>query len=152
MCSPWPDELWLGALDYYDVDSIPVLQIVPEEKYRTLDIPDMSQEWNPESEPVWRWLTEEWNYPVPKKSIAVTNLDALRGKPVTEVVRWEEEEWEMFAGAGPDVDEEDARWVPLGTLIGIDQTLYPAANLGIGKGIWRDDEEMKWHRWESSTD
>ena len=65
----------------------------------------MSQTWSPQSEPVWGWLAEDWNYPVPEKSIAATNLDALRGKPITEVMRWEEEEWEMFAGAGPDITD-----------------------------------------------
>jgi hypothetical protein len=68
----------------------------------------------------------------------MTNLDALRGAPITEACRWEEDEWEMFAGAGPDVAEEDARLVPLGCLLASDPSLAAVVDLEVGKGLWRE--------------
>lgn len=47
--------------------------------------------WDKEKEPVWQWLFEKWQFSVPEDSIAVTNIDALRGKKVTEAVRREED-------------------------------------------------------------
>ena len=34
---------------------------------------------------------------------------ALRGERVTEAVGWEDVEWELFVGAGPDVPNDDLR-------------------------------------------
>jgi Domain of unknown function (DUF4262) len=142
----WTTELMLGALDYYKKRDISAVQIVPDKAHWTIDVPDMSAPWNATKEPVWRWLREDWTYPVPKDSTAATNLDALRGGRVTEIMRWEEDEWEIFAGAGPDVSKEDMRVVPLGTLIAADRTVEAAVRLTVGEGIWRDSES-KWHPW-----
>lgn len=146
--SSWVKKMLLGALDYFELSDIPVLQILPEGDHWTVDIPDMSKPWDAASEPVWRWLDQKWDLPVPENSVAITNIDALKGKPITEAMRWEEDQWEMFAGAGPDVEKEDIREVALGTLLGADQSLYPVANLSVGKGIWRNTDELEWHSWE----
>ncbi len=144
--------LLLGALDFYGVDHIGALQIVPAEDSWTIDVPALNRPWSAKSEPVWQWVKEPWQYPVPKDCTVVTNLDALRGKTITEVARWEPEQWEMFAGAGPDVDKEDVRVVPLGTLLGADHSLEMATTLEVGRGVWRDREELSWHQWTTGPD
>ena len=94
------------------------------------------------------WLKSPWNYPIPKRSIAITNLDALKGKAIAEAARWEENEWELFAGAGPDVDKADVRIVPLGTLIGADSSLEAAAGLDVGQALRRDPDDLEWREWK----
>lgn len=146
--SSWATELMLGAFDYYQKRDIPAFQIIPDKDHWTIDIPDMSEPWNATTEPVWRWLKEPWTYPVSEGATALTNLAALRGERVTEVMRWEEDEWEMFAGAGPDVPKDEMRVVALGTLVGADKSLFPAVNLSIEEGLWRDPEpDSEWHPW-----
>ncbi len=146
----WVAELLLGALDFYDVEDVPAFQIVPERVCWTVDIPDLSKPWSPAEEPVWQWLNQPWTYSVPKQSVAVTNLDALRGGRVTEACRWEEDEWEIFSGAGPEVEIEDIRSVPLATLLGFDKSLEPVVNLQVNRGVWRDDQS-DWHPWVRSV-
>jgi hypothetical protein len=149
----WTTALMLGAFDYYQKRDIPALQIVPDKAYWTVDVPDMSVPWSATTAPVWRWLYEPWAYPVPKDSTAATNLAALRGDRITEVTRWEEDEWEIFAGAGPDVTEEQMRVVPLGTLLGTDQSLVASVHLAVGEGLWRDAEPgSEWHPWNKRED
>jgi len=144
----WTGELLLGAFDYYHKRDILALQIVPDDAHRTVDVPDMSVQWNASTEPVWRWLKEPWSFPVPKGSTTATNLAALRGQRITEVMRWEADEWEMFAGAGPDVTKDDMRVVPLGTLMAADESLIPVMDLSKGEGLWRDpDLGSEWHPW-----
>lgn len=145
--SSWGNKMMLGALDYYNAGGIPALQIVPDEEHWTVDTPNLTKPWSPKIEPIWQWLYQKWQYPVPESSIAITNLDALQGHSITEVMRWEQDHWEMFVGAGPDVPKEEIREVSLGTLLGADQTLFPAANLAIGKGLWRDPSNLKWNPW-----
>lgn len=144
----WSSKMLLGPLDYYDLTEVKSLQIVPGEDHWTIDVPDMTAKWG--NDPIWRWLEDEWPYPVPKDSHAITHLDALRGQAITEVVRWEDDEWEMFAGPGSDVLESDARTVPLGTLIGADKSLEAVTQLGVGEGLWRDHAGDTWHVWQKS--
>lgn len=143
----WGQKMLLGALDYFDIDRIKALQIVPGSEYWTIDVPDMRKIWNPASHPIWQWLGVDWDFPVSSKSGAITDLDALRGHRVTEVMRWEETQWEMFASAGPDVEKENVRLVSLGTLIGYDESLKPVIDLKINSGLWRDEEVGEWHPW-----
>lgn len=145
----WAREILLGALDYYSIDVVPSLQIFPERTHLTIDVPDLTRAWSPISEPIWQWLKTEWQYSVPANSTATTNLDALRGCRVTEAARWDMDEWELFAGAGPDVSTDDARIVPLGTLLAADPSLFPVIGLEVGKGIWREPHGGDWHRWET---
>jgi hypothetical protein len=144
--SSWATELMLGVFDYYQNHDIPALQIVPDQSHWTLDVPDMSARLSAAAEPVWRWVHEPWTYPVPKDSTAATSLPTLRGERITEVMRWEEDEWEIFAGVGTDVSKDEMRVVPLATLVGADQSLEPAMNLPVGRGLWRD-ATSGWHSW-----
>ena len=143
----WAAMLVIGACDYYGRTDVEVLQIVPDREHRTIDVPDLSRPYSVESEPVWRWLTETWSYDIPERSVGVTNLRALQGDPVTEVVRWESDTWELFAGPGTAVTSSDVRRVPLGTLLAADRTLEPATTLGIGEGIWREPGDWTWQEW-----
>jgi hypothetical protein len=136
----------LGAFDYYQKREIPALQIIPDKEHWTIDVPDMTAPWSATLEPVWRWQREVWTYPVPKEATATTDLAALRGKRVTEAVRWEEDHWELFAGAGPDVSKDELRVVLLGTLVAADPSLMAVINLEVGAGLWRDDIS-EWHPW-----
>jgi hypothetical protein len=143
----WCKLLALDAFDFYNEQEIKALQILPDRKHHTLDIPDLSTEFEGESNPVWQWLTREWDVPIPNDSMAVTNIEVLFGTRATEVMRWEENEWEIYAGAGPDVPKEDMRTVPLAVLTGIDKSLEPAMHLPIGKGLWRDPIALVWNNW-----
>ncbi len=147
----WAETLMLGVFDYYKVNTINAYQILPDEAHWTIEIPDLARPWSPESAPAWRWSYEPWPYPIPRKSIALTNLDALRGRRITEVMRWEEDEWEIFACAGPDTTEAERRVVPLGILLTADPSLLPAVDLPIGTGFWRD-ADSEWHPWSPSQD
>ena len=142
--SSWCEKLMLGVYDYYSVDEITAYQIIPVEK--TLDTPLMSDAVNP-NDPVWKWLYMDWDIDSPKNSYVITDLNALKGKTITEVARWEDHVWEMFSGPGPDVEKEDIRLVPLGTILGIDTTLKPIVNLIVGQGLWRDNKDSSWQDW-----
>jgi hypothetical protein len=144
----WVTALMLGALDYYRVGEIPALQIVPDEGHWTIDVPDMSAPWSATAEPVWRWMHEPWTYPGPEDAAAATDLAALRGERVTEAMRWEEDEWEIFVGDGPDIPKDELRMVPLGTLVAVDESLIPAVYLPIGEGLLRDPApDSEWRPW-----
>ncbi|QCR24500.1 DUF4262 domain-containing protein [Pontibacter sp. SGAir0037] len=143
----WSKLIALGAFDFYNQEDIHFLQIIPDKQYNTLDIPNMSKVFGITEEPVWQWLVKEWHYPVPYNSTAVTNLKVLYGEKATEVMRWETDEWEIFSGAGPDVPKEDIRTIPLGTILGIDNSLEKVVDLEVGKGLWRDIFELDWNNW-----
>lgn len=131
--------LTLGrALDFYDRDDIPALQLVPDGDLRTLDVPDMSAPWDPEREPIWRWLVEPWDSDLPRDALAVTDLDALRGAPIAQAGRWEESQWQMFTATTAEVSPDVIRVVPLATLLTIDPSLEPVTRLAIGDVIRRD--------------
>ena len=142
--SSWCEKLMLGVYDYYSVDQITGYQIISKD--RTLDTPLMSEAVIP-NDPLWKWLYMDWNVDAPKNSYVITDLDALKGKTITEVAKWEDHVWEMFSGPGPDVKKEDIRTVPLGTILGIDATLKPIVNLTVGQGLWRDNKDSGWQDW-----
>lgn len=142
----WNKLMMIGFFDYYKLNSVQTFQIIPDSEHFTLDVPDMSKEFVESLEPVWKWLSKKWDYLVPEDSKVITNIDSLRGEKITEVMRWDDE-WEAFAGSGPEVDKKDIRIVSAGTILGIDSSLEPILNLKIGKGIWRDSTELKWHNW-----
>jgi hypothetical protein len=145
--SSWARELMLGVFDYYQNGDIPALQIVPDKNHWTIDVPNMSRPWSATREPVWKWLREPWTYPIRQDWTAITDLAALRGDRITEACRWEEYEWELFAGAGPDVPKDEMRMVALGTLLAADASLEPVVDLKIGTGLWRRDATSEWHPW-----
>lgn len=143
----WRNRVLLGAVDYHTQPDLPVWQILPAGLHRTLDVPDMAQPFDVTPQPVWQWLDRPWPYPVPAHSMALTEVQVLRGTAATEVMRWETDDWEIFAGAGPEVAAADRRMVPLGLLLGIDLTLEPVVFLPIGKGLWRDSDALEWNEW-----
>ena len=147
----WASLLLLGALDFYQVKSIPALQIVPEKRFWTSDIPDMSRPWNPQTEPVWQWLVEPWPFKVLDSTTAVTNMAALKGGAITEAARWEDDCWEMFSGPGHDVSESEMTVVPIATLLALDVSLQPVLDLEIGEAIRRENGESAWQDWRSSN-
>lgn len=146
----WTKLLLLGALDFYNIDRVPVLQIVPDRDHWTSDIPDLNASWNPTSAPAWQWLETPWQLQVPETSKAITNLAALQGERITEAGRWEEDEWELFAGAGPDVPKSETRIVPIGTLLAEDASLAKVLELSVGQALWRD-EASDWHEWKTNS-
>lgn len=143
----WTNALMLGALDFYSASDIPALQIVPDQAHLTVDVPNLTQPWSATAEPVWRWLHEPWGNSVSPRSVAVTNLGALRGERVTEAARWEEDQWELFAGSGPDTPPDEIRVVPLSTLLAVDESLNVVTSLEVGQALWRDTDELGWHQW-----
>ena len=143
----WSRLLMLGAFDFYQTSEIKACQILPERKYRTLDVPDLARKFNASAEPIWQWLTLDWPYTVPYNSIAITSVTALYGQKTTEATRWEEKEWEIFVGSGLEIDKTSTCIVPLATLLGIDNSIEPVLNLKIGEGSWRDTTELEWHEW-----
>jgi Domain of unknown function (DUF4262) len=143
----WTTSIILGALDYYDKKMIPALQIVPDQDNWTIDIPDMSKPWSITAEPIWQWLHESWDYSIPSNSVAITNLRALRGEKITEAVRWENDQWELFVGAGTDVSKEEMRVVPLGNLLAMEDFPEFILSLQVGSGLWREAAGFSWQPW-----
>lgn len=131
----WATLLVLGSFDYYNQSTLPVWQIVPDAAHHTLDVPALAQPFDEAVQPIWQWLTRKWAYAIPVESMAVMNLLVLRGAKATEVMRWEETDWEIFAGAAPDISKADMRMVPLDTLLGIDASLQVAVDLEVEKGL-----------------
>lgn len=153
MHSSWATEFILGALDYYQRRDIPALQIVPDKAHWTIDIPNLSTPWSATAEPAWRWLYDPCPYPVSKQAMATTNLAALSGDRITEAKRWEEDEWEIFAGDGSNVSQNELRVLALGSLLAMDESLAPVLNLLVGEGLWRDpDPESEWHPWRNQEE
>jgi hypothetical protein len=145
--APWVNALLLGVLDFYGTKEASALQIVPDDDHWTVDIPDLTRPWSAAGEPIWRWLYDPWKYSVSQSAVATTNLSALRGDRITEAARWELDQWELFAGSGPDVPPDEVRVVPLATLLAIDDSLMAVTDLAIGQALWRDAEESVWHSW-----
>lgn len=144
----WSSRMMLGVYDYYDINNFPAYQIIPDDNHFTMDIPNMAIEWS-SKQPIWKWLDTNivWDLGVPKDSMVITNVDSLFGKRITEVMRWEENEWEAFTQNGEEIPKENIRIVPISVLLGIDGTLKPILKLDIGKGFFRDEESMEWSDW-----
>jgi hypothetical protein len=107
----------------------------------------MTGPWNTVTARAWRWLHEPWMYPVPINSVVITDLAALRGSRIVEATRWEEDEWEMFSEAGPEIPKDQLRVVPIGILLTADASLAPILDLQLGKGLRRVDPESEWRSW-----
>jgi hypothetical protein len=142
----WARLLLGRARDYYERDDIPALQLVPDGDLRTLDVPDMSAPWDPDAEPIWRWLVEDWDSEFPRDALAVTDLDALRGVPIAQAGRWEGAQWQMFTPTTGAVSPDVVRVVPLATLLTIDPSLEAVIRLRVGDVIRRDPPGPWEHR------
>jgi hypothetical protein len=143
----WSAKMALGVFDFFKNAQAAIYQIKPDTDHHTLEIPDMSLEKSDAREPVWEWLDREWDLAVPEGSSVVTDIWALQGDKVIEVLRTEESQWEMFSLPGPDVPKEAVRVMALATMLGIDTTLHPIINLETGKGCFRSDATEGWQPW-----
>jgi hypothetical protein len=74
-------------------------------------------------------------------------MAALRGARITEASRWEKNEWELFAGSGPETPREEIRVVPIATLLAVDPSLQRVVDMNVGQSLWRDASENEWHDW-----
>jgi len=110
----WARSLLLGAFDLYAGEQVVVKQVVPTGDLWTIDVPDLAVASEPGREPVWRFVHQPWDLPIPPAAKAVTELNALRGASISEAARWEEDTWEMFAGEGQSISAEEVQIVPLG--------------------------------------
>jgi hypothetical protein len=143
----WAEKMMLGVYDFYKINTISGTQILPQGPQKTLDVPDMNQNFDPLKEPVWRWLDKEWDLPIPEDSYVLTNIDVLQGYLITEIVRCDDNEWEMFTGNPAEIPKKEKRIVPFGTLLSIDNTIEEAMFLKVGKGYWRESQENGWQKW-----
>jgi len=91
-------------------------------------------------------MSRESPPPIPRRSGGLGVWRSWQGG-VTEAMRWEEDEWEIFVGDGPNIPEDELRKVPLGTLVGADESLLAVVNLAIGEGLLRDDPDSEWRPW-----
>ncbi len=147
----WVDETWVRALVSVRSDGAPVLQVLLDGDRSTIDVPRMDRPWNSHEQPIWAWLHEPWVHPAPAESLAGTNLRALSGHSVTSAIRWEEDAWELVAGAVDEVTEQDARIVPLGTMLAADPSLTRVVQLDVGEGIQRARTGAPWTALDLST-
>jgi len=109
--------------------------------------------WNATTEPVWRWLHEPWTYPVPQTQRLQPISQPFAEIESRSLCAGRENEWEAFAGTGPDVPKDDVRVVPLGTPLAVDETLVPAVHLAKGEGLWRDpNPKSEWQSWRKRDD
>ncbi|KPH14072.1 DUF4262 domain-containing protein [Chryseobacterium sp. ERMR1:04] len=145
----WSKLMMLGVYDYFKVETFKAYQILSDNDHYTLDIPNMSERWDAKNI-IWKWLDDKvkWDLDVPRDSQVTTELNALFGEKITEVTRWEENEWEAFTQNGEDVDKDNLRVVPIATLLGIDDSLKAILKLNIEDGLWREDENSEWNNWE----
>lgn len=152
----WIRRLMLGVRDFYQTEEVIAWQIVAAQEQRPIDTPDMSQPFDAEREPVWRWLDGGWPHELEASSPVVTDLAALRGQPVSQLVRWEADEWEMLAEPGSDLPLDDLRVVSMATLVGYDPSLAAALKIPVGTGLFRNTDKAgspgPWFPWEPAPE
>lgn len=143
----WSFQLALGAMDYYKLSSVPILQVLPSRELYTIDVPDMTSSLIHQQTSCWNVLISPWPYNISPTSTAIADVYALKGSRITELMRVEEDEWEMFSGPGPNFDSSEVRVVPINVLLSHDQTLKESLTLEIGKGLYRDEQQTSWQQW-----
>lgn len=137
----WTTKLLLGALDYYEVPSIAAWQLTLDAEHATIDQPDMTKPYSPEEHKVWQWVDGGWPYKVDPNTPVVSHLDALKGRPVLEVLHWHDGQWEMFSKAAGEVPTEECFGAPLATLVASDSILGTLLDLPPGYEAVRDIDE-----------
>jgi hypothetical protein len=147
----------LGDVDYYEGDQFPALQVVPVNAHaQTVDIPDTSAPLDLKREKPWRWLVEQWSYPVEPRTLVLTDLDALRGEPITMVNREFDDgngtQWEAWATKLTDIPREVVRAAPIGLFLALDPTLAPTLNLLPGEYAVRDTIDDSWRLHAAADD
>lgn len=143
----WPEELFLGAIGYYSKKPR-FLQIYPDDNWRTNEVPRLFDRWSASKFPAWRWLEEEWIYPIPAKSWAATDTDMLGGHAKAEVAcRFKNDFWEIYSRQPEEIEEQYKRLSPLGTLLALHDDIEPVIDLKSGQAIERVDGKSDWIRW-----
>ena len=143
----WCEKMLLGALDYFSVTSLKALQIQPPRTHWTIDIPNLVYGWDPDTEPPWQWLGREdaWKFSLPQNSCALTNIPALQGQKINQIVRWSDTDWDCFVGEGSEVPDNAKRTVPLAMFLALDSTLVDTLLLlQIDQGAWRENGFSAW--------
>jgi hypothetical protein len=143
----WMERLLLGALDYYAPRPVRAYQVLLRPELITLDVPDLSREWDPDVERVWRWLDVPWSHAIPEDTAVVTNFRALRGHPITEVSHWEDDAWELVAADDAPMAKSELAVVPMATLLAVDPALEEVLSLPLGRAMRRDDPSAAWEPW-----
>jgi hypothetical protein len=138
--SDWVAGLLFGALDFYDTKQITFKQIYLSQFSELIDVPNCS---SPLNGSLWSNSQDSEL----KSYKAVVNKEVLNNEAVLEVMRWEQNEWEMFSYAGPDVPKDDLRIVPLKVCFLADKSLMDSLKLEVGKGSWREGRNKKWIAW-----
>jgi len=142
----WVQELMLGALDYYDTDTVKALQVLPTDKRKfSIDIPNLQNKYSSNDEPLWQWLTMDWNYDIPSSSMCVTNTDVLLGESLYQAIRWEEDYWEAFSKPSSEIVEEDTHFIPLSFILESNEVNKIIATLSIDQAVTKIDDE--WGVW-----
>ena len=146
MHSSWSERMILGVYAHYDLRHVRAMHVLQSGE-ALLGVQAMSEPFN-EHNKIWKWLSTQWDRSTPHDSFVMTNVQFLRGETITEVMRFEDDYWEMFVGNGSEVSDADVRALPLGTMIGIDSSLEDAIALSVGDGLWRVNKDDGWHVWE----
>jgi hypothetical protein len=149
----WVERLAVQAANYYDARVVRAVQVRPSGRW--VDVPDASVAFDPVAEPAWRWLEDDWAYPVDERTRALVDLAALQGHRIVEVIHEREpdgtDSWTMR------VDEEHApadgpmRLVPFGTMFALDPSLVATLDVDAGEFAVRDDEPPGWRVWTMPT-
>ena len=142
----WSKKMMLGAFDYYNTDFIKSRQIIVDSVY-SLDVPNMYNELKEETSGCWKYLNTNWTYKIPSNSSAAIDIDFLKGDTITEVMRWENDYWEMFTRDGSNIEKSHSRIVPMSLLLESDKSLEKVLTISIGKGVWRESKEDHWKNW-----
>jgi hypothetical protein len=145
----WRQEMLLGALDYYDVADIKALQIVPQdEEYLCFDIPNLYDPFVPEDDPAWRWKDTPCPFDLPSGAVVCCDWDLVLGYEPSEVMRVEEDVWQIFSGDPPENDSALHR-LPLVLVLAFFDNLAPAIDLAVGKGLIREDDDAPDAPWQN---
>lgn len=142
----WSDQLMLGATSFHH-RAVPALQPILVSSLETIDIPVASEPYSEESAPVWKWLTKEWDLAIAKSTMVMTNREALKGEPIVEVSRWDDDAWELMADSDEKPTMENCRAVPLATLLGFDSSLHGVLALPAGRSLRRESRALPWRAW-----
>jgi hypothetical protein len=153
----WSERMLLGVYDYYDCVETRAWQVRPTDpELQTIDLPDMQKPYEPSGSGVWKWLDGGWPHEVSSSTPVVTNKDVLYGYAISELMRWEGDDWEMFSGPGPEVSEDEMILLPIGTLLAFDSTLEAALKIPVGTGLFREFDDQNgeagpWQGWNSKS-
>jgi hypothetical protein len=147
----WPEIMFAGAIQYFGERPL-FMQLYPDANSWTLDVPDMSESWSVERFPAWKWLVEPWQFPVSPKSHVLTDTDILGGIAPAEVAcRFSHDYWEIFSRQPEEIPDLYRRIVPLGTLLGIEDSLTFVVNLDVGHAVERNSDLDKWVPWSGKV-